>query len=125
MLRNSILLIVSALLTCCTSGNFLGQSRPLQVHSLGPEQNLLDCNCPIAASIPSASSEGELWLTNIPLDLLESGNFESGQIIRLQVLWIPTPGKTPLASTSTNVTIKQIIIAGDEVGVYVGAGKGV
>ena len=124
MLRNSILLIVSALLTCCTSGNFLGQSRPLQVHSLGPEQNLLDCSCPIAASIPSASSEGELWLTNIPLDLLESGNFESGQIIRLQVRWIPTPGKTPLASTSTNVTIKQIIIAGDEVGVYVGAGFG-
>ena len=132
MLRNSILLIISALLTCCTSWNFLGQSRPLQVHSLGPEQVLLDCSSPIAASMPSDSSEGELWLTNIPLDLLESGNLESGQIIRnevlwiirMQVLWIPSPGKTPLVSTSTNVTIKQIIISGDEVGVYVGAGFG-
>jgi hypothetical protein len=96
----------------------------LQVHSLGPEQHLLNCSSSIAASISSTKSEGEIWLTNIPLDLLESGNFESGLIIRLQVLWSPTPGKTPLASTSTNVNIKQIVIAGDQVGVYVGAGFG-
>lgn len=132
MLRTSILLIVTALLTCCTSGNFLGQSRPLQVHSLGPQQKLLDCSSPIAASMPSDSSEGELWITNIPLDLLGSGNLESEQIIRnevlwiiqMQVLWIPSPGKTPLVSTSTNMTIKQIIIAEDGVGVYVGGGFG-
>ena len=124
MLRTSILLIVTALLTCCTSGNFLGQSRPLQVHSLGPQQKLLDCSSPIAASMTSDSSEGELWITNIPLDLLESGNFESGHIIRMELLWTPSPGKTPLVSTSTNVSIKQIIISGDEVGVYVGAGFG-
>lgn len=124
MLQNSFLLISCMFLTGCTGGNFLGQSRPLQVHSLGREQVLLDCSSSIAASMPSVSNEGELWLTNIPLDLLESGNVESGQIIRMQVLWTPSPGKTPLVPTSTNVSIKQIIISGDEVGVYVGAGFG-
>ncbi len=124
MLRISFLFILTTLVASCTGGNFLGKTHALQVHSLGPKQLLLSCDCTILASMPSPGTDGELWATDIPLELLESGNFDSGQIIRMQVLWVPTPGRTPLASTSTNVTIKQIIISGDEVGVYVGAGYG-
>ena len=124
MLRNSFLFILLIFLSGCSNGNFLGNQQVLQVHSLGPEELLLHCDFNVLASLPSSGTEGELWATDIPLDLLESGNFESGQIIQMQVLWIPTPGKTPLAPTSTNITIKQIIISGDESGVYVGAGYG-
>lgn len=123
MLRSS-LLVVLVLITGCTGGNFLSQTQPLQTHSLGLQQLVLDCNCPISASMQNTATEGELWITDIPLTLLESGEFESGQILRLQVLWLPIPGKTPLASSSTNIAIKQIIFSGDDVGVYIGAGFG-
>jgi hypothetical protein len=124
MFRVSIAWIFSFLLFGCSGSNFLGQAQTLQVHSLGPQKLLLDCSCQITACMPTTATEGEIWATDIPLDLLKSGNFESGQIIRFQVLWLPSPGKTPLASTSTNISIKQIIISGDEVGIYIGAGYG-
>lgn len=124
MSRSSLTSLLIFLLAGCSGSNFLGQTQTLQVHTLGPQKLLLDCSCQITASMPSSATEGELWATNIPLHLLESGNFESGQIIRFQVLWLPTPGKTPLAPTSTNISIQQIIISGDEVGIYVGAGYG-
>ncbi len=124
MLRNSFLFIFIIFLTGCSNVNFLGNNQALQIHSLGPDQLVLHCNFNVIASMSSSGTEGELWATDIPLDLLEAGNFDSGQIIRMQVLWIPSPGKTPLESTSTNITIQHIIISGDESGVYVGAGYG-
>jgi hypothetical protein len=124
MLRISFLFIHTIFLLGCSNGNFLPNNKALEVHSLGPEQLVLHCDFEVVVSMPSSGTEGEIWATDIPIDLLESGEFESGQIIQMQVLWIPTPGKTPLASTSTNITINQIIISGDERGVYVGAGYG-
>ena len=123
MLRLSFVLVFAVLGGCATE-QFLGQTQPLQTHSLGLNKKILLCNSTISASMPNMLSEGELLFTDIPLDLLDSGNFHSGQILRLQLLWIPTPGKTPLSSTSTNVSIEQIIIADGEVGVYAGAGFG-
>jgi hypothetical protein len=123
MLRTSTLALFF-LCYGCTNGSFLGQDQGLELHSLGPEQLQLHCDSTIAAAMPSTTTEGELWATNIPVPQLESGEFESGQITRMQVLWIPMPGKTPLASTSTNITITQYVFSGDEVGVYIGAGYG-
>ena len=124
MRRISFLFLLTFFLTGCSSEHFLGSSQVLEVHSLGPEQLLLPCDYKTIASMPSSGTEGELWATDIPLEALENGNFDSGQILRMQVLWIPASGKTPLASTSTNITIMQIIISGDATGVYVGAGYG-
>ncbi len=123
-MHRSSLLSILAFLSGCTNANFFGESLPLQTQSLGLEKLVLLSNCPITASMPNEANEGELWLTDIPIDLLESGEFENGQIVRMQVLWLPTPGKTPLASTSTNVSIKQIIFSNGEIGVYAGAGFG-
>lgn len=121
-MRN-ILFISFLLLSACSSGKgfFTGHSS-LEVRSMGVDQVVLNADCLTTVCMEGFANEGEIWMTDIPMDQLRSGNFRNGQIIRLQILWTPIAGKTPLASTSTNLTIEHIIIADGEVGVYSGGG---
>ena len=43
-------------------------------------------------------------------------------VLHAQLLWVPKPGTTPIDPTATNVTLRWIVFAGGEVGVYGGAG---
>ncbi len=45
-----------------------------------------------------------------------------GQVLHIELLWEPKPGATPMDSSATNASIRHIVIAGGEVGVYGGAG---
>ena len=94
----------------------------LEVHSLGLNRKVLPINCSVIVCTTGFADEGNIWMTDIPLDQLTSGVFSDGQIIHLQLLWKPVAGKTPLSSSSTNLAIKHIIIADGKVGVYTGGG---
>lgn len=43
-------------------------------------------------------------------------------VLHAQLLWVPKPGTTPIDPTATNVTLRWIVFADDQVGVYGGAG---
>lgn len=60
--------------------------------------------------------------SDLPLEDLVSGRFGDGRIVVLDMTWRPKAGSTPVDRTATNCTVRQVILAGKEAGVYDGAG---
>ncbi len=59
---------------------------------------------------------------DISLEELAAGNKLSGQVVNIQMLWEPKPGMTPIEPTTTNISIRLVVFAEGEVGVYGGGG---
>jgi len=62
------------------------------------------------------------YATDIPLEELAAGGKLNGQVVNIQVLWEPKPGMTPIEPTTTNASIRLVVFAEGEVGVYGGGG---
>ena len=69
-------------------------------------------------------SKVSLILSTIPLETLASGDFEEAQVVHVQMLWKPRPGRTPVNSESTNLSIRYVVLVDGQVGVYGGGGFG-
>lgn len=117
-----ITLILLLLLSACANGSDFTQTSAVQVQSMGRNNSTLFADFSTVVCDTGFANEGEIWMTDIPIEELAKGNTPDGQIIQLQMLWTPIAGKTPLAATSTNLVIKHIIISDGEVGVYGGGG---
>jgi len=52
----------------------------------------------------------------------ERGRGTIEHFVHVTMLWLPRAGSTPMDRTATNATVHWVIRAGDEVGVYAGAG---
>lgn len=63
-------------------------------------------------------------LSTVPLEALRDGSVESAQAISIHYLWEPWAGRTPVNAEATNLMIRHVVIAGDEIGVYGGGGFG-
>ena len=120
-MRNVFILLIIFIAGCSTGGGFLS-NRSLEIHSMGLKRVVLRPNCTTIVCTKGFANEGDVWMTDIPLERIESGEIMNGQIIHLQVLWTPVAGKTPLASTSTNLSIELIIISDGHIGIYGGGG---
>lgn len=65
-----------------------------------------------------------LWLSDLTSTQLESGDFQDGQILHVEMLFPPRAGETPIDSSATNLSIRYIVISGGTVGLYEGGGFG-
>ena len=63
-------------------------------------------------------------LSTVPLEEIDEGTIESAQAISIHYLWEPWAGRTPVSDEATNLMIRHVVIAGDEIGVYGGGGFG-
>ena len=122
MIRNLLLLFIVFLTSCSAGSGFSTHASSLEVHSMGLDRVVLRADCTTIVCTEGFANEGDIWMTDIPLDQLTSGEYSNGQIIHLQLLWTPVAGKTPLVSTSTNLAIKYFIISEGKVGIYSGGG---
>lgn len=122
MIRKPFVLLLFCISACSSGGGIHTHGSTLEIHSMGLNRVILKANCSTIVCTKGFANEGDIWMTDIPLEQLESGEFTNGQIIHLQVLWTPVAGKTPLVSTSTNLSIEHIIISNGQVGVYGGGG---
>ena len=121
--KNALCLAVCIAMPACQQFDLVsGNASSLQLQSIGKNQMVLPVDCATVVCAEGFANEGDIWITDIPMDNLQSGNIRNGQIIRIQLLWFPKAGKTPLAETSTNFVIEHIIIAEGEVGIYGGGG---
>lgn len=62
--------------------------------------------------------------SDIPYEDLARGTARNGRFLHVEVLWRPRPGKTPIEPSSTNLSIRFVVVSNGEVGVYVGGGFG-
>lgn len=69
-------------------------------------------------------SIASIFLSDLPAEAIIAGDLSEGSVIHIEVLWMPHPGRTPIDSSATNVSVRQIVFAGREVGIYGGTGFG-
>ena len=103
----------------CMSGRLSGT---LRAESLGGDPVFLDLEFTTSVYARLNSTETSFFLTDIPLGNLLAGNVSTGTVVHLDLLWHPSAGETPIDSSATNVSIRYIVFAEGEVGVYGGAG---
>ncbi len=118
-----ILVCFVVLLASCT--HISRNTKPLsslKVESYAIDQVIFPIDCSIVVCTEGFANEGYIWMTDLSDDVLRSGDITNGQIVQLQLLWLPEAGKTPLAETSTNFVIEHIIVSDGEVGIYGGGG---
>ena len=97
-------------------------SGVLRAESLGRESVVLIGRFVTAFYAQNKSAETSFFLSDVPLEQLLSGRVDQGLVVHLDLLWIPEAGATPMDSSATNATIRYIVIAPGEVGIYGGAG---
>jgi hypothetical protein len=62
--------------------------------------------------------------SDISYEDLARGTARNGRFLHVEVLWRPRPGKTPIEPSSTNLSIRFVVVSNGEVGIYVGGGFG-
>lgn len=62
--------------------------------------------------------------STIPYEQLANGTATDGQFLHIEVLWRPKAGATAIDSTSTNLSIRWVVVSKGEVGIYGGGGFG-
>ena len=121
MIRNFFLACALFLTSCSTGSSFFGHNS-LEVRSMGLERVVLQPNYTTVVCAEGFANEGDVWMTDIPMETLNAGEALNGQIAHVQVLWKPVAGKTPLSYSATNVAIEYIILTDGVVGTYSGGG---
>lgn len=123
--RPARLVLIGSCLCCllmarCSGGN--GVVGQIRAESVGAERVVLDSEFITAYYLHDAASRTAVFLSDVPLEDLLDGRIDTGQVIHIEVLWVPKAGKTPLDGTATNVSIRHIVFSNGELGVYEGGG---
>ncbi len=61
-------------------------------------------------------------ITDLTAGELASGDFQTGQVVHIELLWLPKSGSTPMDRSATNASIRYLIFSEGQLGVYGGAG---
>ena len=103
----------------CASGRVSGS---LRAESLSDNRVYIEAVYETAVYADFNAIETSFFMTDIPMDDLLAGNVTTGMVVHFDLLWEPTAGKTPMDSSATNVTVRYIVFANGEMGIYGGAG---
>ena len=103
----------------CATGRI---AASLRAESLGVDRVYIDGAYETAVYADFNSVETSFFVTDIPIDDLLAGNVTTGMVVHIDLLWEPAAGKTPMDSSATNVTVRYIVFADGEMGLYGGAG---
>ena len=108
-----------------TAYNWVGGiATGMRVESISAKPVHLATDFPTAVCATDPYVEGTIWLTDIPMGNLTSGQVETGQILHIELLWTPRPGYTPIDYEATNISVRYILVSNGEYGIYEGGGFG-
>lgn len=68
------------------------------------------------------AAQSSFILSDVDFSTLESGTPVFGYVLHVNLLWIPKAGRTAVDPTATNTSIRLVVFAGTELGVYGGGG---
>jgi hypothetical protein len=68
------------------------------------------------------AAQSSFILSDVDFAQLESGAPVYGYVLHVNLLWVPKAGRTAVDPTATNTSIRLVVIAGNELGVYGGGG---
>lgn len=88
----------------------------------------LELDLPNRAAIVTDENTADVFLTDLSDETLEliargqAGREVSGTLVQVHIFLNPKPGKTPIESTAASATIRTVVLARGQIGVYDGAG---
>ncbi len=99
-----------------------GPGGSARATSLGNEPVVLSSKYVTAVYADHQSTETSFYLSDVPLSQLLTGEVVEGQVLQIDLFWIPKAGDTPMDRSATNASIRYVMFSGGEVGIYGGAG---
>lgn len=111
-------ILFPALLAGCSIG---GHTR---IESLSGHVKL-EPNLNTVVYAPVDDTGAEIYLTDLPRSRLARGADlagVSGHLVHINMFLTPLPGRTPIDRTASNASVRWIVIADGEIGVYTGGG---
>lgn len=99
-----------------------GSAGSLHTRSLGDAPVVLPAQYVAAYFGPDPQGSTAFMLTDVPIDHVFDRKVAKGQILHVDLLWVPKPGRTPIDPSATNASLRLVVIIDGEVGVYGGAG---
>jgi hypothetical protein len=84
----------------------------------------LPLTLPTQVFVQDKAGIADIYLTDLPVGELAGKDLSqlSGTIIHVHVFTIPSAGDTPIATTATTSTVRVVILANGQAGVYAGGG---
>lgn len=98
-----------------------GSTAPIEVTRRGGADEVLGFS-PVATAYCIEEAGAAIVLTDIDPSTLESDDAVSGQVLHVGFLWNPLPGRTAIDPTSTNVSLRLLVLTAGEAGLYGGGG---
>ncbi len=99
----------------------VGDVGALELTSLGGTTRTLRAEFGTGTYAQEAA-QSSFVLSNVDLAQLESGTPVYGYILHVNLIWVPKAGRTAVDPTATNTSIRLVVLAGNELGVYGGGG---
>jgi len=99
-----------------------GGSASLRSTQTGDE---LSASLPTRVYTPGDSNTADLYLTDLPPEVWTSGADVSdmaGMIVHVHMFIRPRAGRTPIESTASTASVRVLVLARGEIGVYGGGG---
>jgi hypothetical protein len=111
---------MGALLPGCGAGR-TGMGA-IKAESLAGRRVVLPGDFDRAVYHHETDADTTIILSDVSVDALLLGEVERGQILYMQMLWLPKAGQTPMDASATNLSLRHIVVSGGELGIYGGAG---
>ncbi len=117
------LVLVLALLAAGGCG-FSRSGGPARLQSL-QNANALEASLPTRIYAARDADTADIYMTDLPSSVWESGadvSDMSGTLVHVRMFIRPRAGRTPIADTASTATIRVMVLAKGEIGVYGGGG---
>jgi len=96
-------------------------AAPIEITRRGDAREVLGLS-PVATGFSIEEAGASIILTDIDPAHLEADGPVSGQVLHVGFLWNPLPGRTAIDPTSTNVSLRLLVLSAGEAGLYGGGG---
>ncbi len=102
---------------------FRGEAGGLiQAQSLGRNAVRVEGEIVTAIYTDRLSSELSFFMADRSIDELMEADPGTAQVLRVELLWEPQPGRTPVDEYATNASLQYVIMVDGELGIYSGGG---
>lgn len=115
----AVAIVTLAQMCGCQSSGARGS---LRAESAGAVAAVLPARFHTAVYEVNELNIASFYLWDGDLDAFLEGEPASGQFVHIEVLWNPIPGRTPVDRSALNASVRHVIFANGEWGVYGGAG---
>ena len=99
----------------------VGQVGTVEMTSLGGTTRTLRPSLGVG-TYAQESAQTSLILSDVDFATVEPGTPVYGYVLHVNLIWVPKAGRTAVDPTATNTSIRLVVLAGNELGVYGGGG---